>query len=312
MHENKRNYYFMSGQDSIDKNEKICIFPSAEDTDIHYHDFVEIVYFKSGIGTHTIDGEVFNVANGSVAIINTRTEHYYTVTPNRNQKELEVKNIIFYPSLLWDDVSSDNFIDEAYAKLMHKISSTHFKYIQVSADRDKDLASLLSIIEHELHSKETGYLDTIKLCLSAILIKIFRSNSQQQKVSPLLLKHIEMVETTLYYMRDHYHEKLTLFDFATQYHYSTVQFNQIFKKHTGFTFNKYLQKLRCEQAKILLEQTDNTIASICEDVGYVDHKQFYSIFKKTIGVTPAIYRNSLRKTKSTSLKNTLIQTDDEN
>lgn len=44
-----KNNYLMIGDDSIQKNEQIAIFNSAEDTSLHKHNFVELVYFKSGI-----------------------------------------------------------------------------------------------------------------------------------------------------------------------------------------------------------------------------------------------------------------------
>ena len=45
-----------------------------------------------------------------------------------------------------------------------------------------------------------------------------------------------------------------------------------------------------EKAKQLLSHSDVQIASICFDVGFNDPSYFTRIFKRTIGVTPSVYK----------------------
>lgn len=81
---------------------------------------------------------------------------------------------------------------------------------------------------------------------------------------------------------------------------SIIQRNIILLKlYTGMTFNKFLQKTRCELAGKMLQDTDKTIPVICEEVGYNDLKHFFSLFKKYMGTTPYNYR----KKHLTSLQN---------
>ena len=91
-----------------------------------------------------------------------------------------------------------------------------------------------------------------------------------------------------------YNETITLNDLAKHFNYSNIYFNTIFQKHTGLTFKKYLQKLRCEKAKQFLKETDMTIVTICEQVGYSDIKYFFSLFKSIVGLTPNEYRKKYR------------------
>ena len=298
----KKNSCYMGGDGAIDPNEKILYLESGKDTSVHRHAFLEIIYFKSGVGTHNINGKDFTITRGNICILNTDINHYYEIKPNSDNKEIEVKNIIFYSSFLDEKYSSNNFIDEVYEDLMHTPPTEHNDYIQLSQDYNKDFLALFSLIEHELASKEKGYLDVVRNILYSVLIKIFRHDSKQKEKSPLLLKNIEIVEKALELIEKRYHETLTLHDVSNYFNYSMVYFNTLFQRHTGCTFKKYLQNLRCEKAKKLLKETDLTILEISEQVGYSDVKHFFGLFKSIVGLTPNTYRKKNRE-KTTPFTN---------
>jgi transcriptional regulator GlxA family with amidase domain len=63
-----------------------------------------------------------------------------------------------------------------------------------------------------------------------------------------------------------------------------------FKQATGLALIDYLQNLRVEEAKRLLESTDRPVDEISYDVGYEDASFFRRLFKRRTGVAPARYR----------------------
>lgn len=67
-------------------------------------------------------------------------------------------------------------------------------------------------------------------------------------------------------------------------------FNRRFRAATGYAPSAYLQQLRTEEAKQLLETTASPIAEIAEKVGYADEASFRRLFKRQVGMTPADYR----------------------
>ncbi|MFP9097856.1 GlxA family transcriptional regulator [Flavobacterium sp. RHBU_24] len=64
-----------------------------------------------------------------------------------------------------------------------------------------------------------------------------------------------------------------------------------FKQVTGITPIEYLQKTRIEAAKQLLEQSRYSILEVMLESGYNDLKTFRTLFKKTVGMTPKMYRD---------------------
>lgn len=63
-----------------------------------------------------------------------------------------------------------------------------------------------------------------------------------------------------------------------------------FKRATGFSPMEYVQTLRIEEAKHLLETTDIALDDIAEQIGYVEPASFRRLFRKMVGISPSAYR----------------------
>ncbi len=62
------------------------------------------------------------------------------------------------------------------------------------------------------------------------------------------------------------------------------------KTYTGKTLQEYMNQLRLEEAKRLLETTDQVIESIALSCGYNSARTFYRLFKANYNMSPATYR----------------------
>jgi transcriptional regulator GlxA family with amidase domain len=67
-------------------------------------------------------------------------------------------------------------------------------------------------------------------------------------------------------------------------------FKRRFKRATGSTLIEYLQDLRIEEAKRLLEAGEHPVDEISFRVGYEDASFFRRLFKRRTGLTPSQYR----------------------
>lgn len=67
-------------------------------------------------------------------------------------------------------------------------------------------------------------------------------------------------------------------------------FSRRFKAATGYSAIEYLQALRVEEAKQLLEASALSIDAVAEAVGYKDEGAFRRTFVKKSGLSPSAYR----------------------
>ncbi|ASA21524.1 response regulator transcription factor [Paenibacillus donghaensis] len=87
----------------------------------------------------------------------------------------------------------------------------------------------------------------------------------------------------------HYDQNLKLDTLADVFTYSSAYLGKLFKNSTGYSFNSYLDKVRIEKAKELLDQGCK-IHQAASGVGFSDVDYFREKFKKVEGIAPSVYR----------------------
>ena len=96
------------------------------------------------------------------------------------------------------------------------------------------------------------------------------------------------------YLDFHYPETIRLDDLAETFYINKFYLSRIFKEVTSFTINDYLNVNRIKKAHRLLLETDDSITSIAEQLGYENITYFERVFKKYRNMTPLKYRNYYR------------------
>jgi transcriptional regulator GlxA family with amidase domain len=91
-----------------------------------------------------------------------------------------------------------------------------------------------------------------------------------------------------------FREKLSIDNLAELVHLSKRTFQRRFKQATHLTVKEYIQKIRIEAAKKLLEENRLTINEIMYQSGYSDAKAFRYVFNKVTGVSPLVYRRKFK------------------
>ncbi|MDI3311556.1 MAG: AraC family transcriptional regulator [Thermoanaerobacterium sp.] len=82
---------------------------------------------------------------------------------------------------------------------------------------------------------------------------------------------------------------------SSQLNLSAAYVRRVFRKATGMSISEYINEIRMEKAKELLETSDLNISDILERIGWYNTKYFFSVFKKTYGITPMEYRLRVAK-----------------
>lgn len=96
------------------------------------------------------------------------------------------------------------------------------------------------------------------------------------------------------WLADQYANKNLVTEAETTFPMSPRSLKRRFKKATGLTLIGYIHELRLKQAKLLLEESSQSLTEIAEAIGYADVSYFRRIFSRELGMTPAEYRQLYR------------------
>ena len=98
------------------------------------------------------------------------------------------------------------------------------------------------------------------------------------------------------YIREHMTEPVTASVLAAEFGLVAPYLSKLFKEYSGYTPAQYIQKIRLDRAKTLLESEGDILAKdVAEMVGYPNPLYFSKVFKKNVGVYPSEYRKNGQK-----------------
>ena len=96
------------------------------------------------------------------------------------------------------------------------------------------------------------------------------------------------------WMQDNCHKTTSIATLAQQFDMSLRTFNRRFKAALGKTPLNYLQELRLNTAKDLLQHTNLSVAEITSRCGYQDVSFLSQLFKRRFNISPGVYRDTVR------------------
>lgn len=106
-------------------------------------------------------------------------------------------------------------------------------------------------------------------------------------------KIMDVIEHAQKFIRENYHEDISMEQTAEYVNLSAYYFSKIFKNKSGKTFTDYLTDIRIQKAKELITETNLSLKEVCYEVGYKDPNYFSRVFKRVTGITPTDYRQSI-------------------
>lgn len=99
------------------------------------------------------------------------------------------------------------------------------------------------------------------------------------------------IENAKGHIQRHFREPLRLGEVAAQVGLSPAYFSTLFKKSTGEAFCHYVQRLRMDEARRLLLETQDSVTAISRQVGFNSLTHFTRVFYRFEKCAPGRFRN---------------------
>lgn len=92
------------------------------------------------------------------------------------------------------------------------------------------------------------------------------------------------------FVDENYMHKIRLADFARQEGRSLSHMSHFVRQTMNQTFQEYVNSVRFNCARNLIESGSDSLISICSQAGFSDYRYFSQTFQRHYGMTPAEYR----------------------
>ncbi|WP_373419841.1 helix-turn-helix domain-containing protein [Paenibacillus amylolyticus] len=103
------------------------------------------------------------------------------------------------------------------------------------------------------------------------------------------------LQSSIRYIGDHYDQTITVDELAADIGLTRASYTRQFKKITGKLPLEYVNAVRLERSKQLLQLTDDRIHEIAQNVGFSSEYYFGRRFKQYAGISPGLYRRHHRQ-----------------
>lgn len=171
-----------------------------------------------------------------------------------------------------------------HLKLLPEQMDSLLSYQKLCLSMQKDsLTASRMIYRQTLHAMLLYFARTL-----AVLKPEKRQDSREFASRRILMEQVKCL------VRQNYSESLSLSDIAASVFTNPSYLSRVFKEETGIPLSHYINQIRIQNAKKLLEDTEELIIDIAVACGYNYIPHFNRVFKEHTGMTPSAYRKSCR------------------
>lgn len=255
------------------------------------HDFWELVYVDSGEIIAVTDGVKNSLSCGQVVFHEPDEVHAH----------------------LSNELVPNNMLIISFSTKSEAMS--YFK--KRTFTLDKQLKTLLSLFINEVENSignlpnkydisagikfddaPVGTAQLLECYLTEFLIKLIRKGRQNDKKDfsaseNRTISDNSIIELMKKYMQDKIYENITLKDMCAHFMLGKSQLSKIFKENSGKSPYAYYTSLRISEAKKLLREGNLSVSEISEKLGYTDIYGFSRAFKRSVGLSPMAYKQSV-------------------
>jgi len=240
---------------------------------------VQLVY--GGGGTTAVNDTRFPIKEGDVVLVHRKASHSFLVGPE-GMKTLEVKF-----------VTEDK---DVVSMLSHIDTLFH--------DENHQLFDLFTRIVAEGQRKVIAYrtmCDALLMESIAVMMRLSSGNAivhteNEPNKSPVGQPASLAIQAANEYIYRHMDKNFTLGDLAAGCGYNQDYLYRAIKKEYGVSAIQYVNKLRFDQAKRLMQHTELSLSEIAWNLGFDSIQYFSKFFRQHAHTSPSDYCNKVRST----------------
>ena len=234
---------------------------------MHWHDSIELLYFKEGEADIKCDDNAFHVKAGDLAVVNINQLH--TVNP---ASEFCLYHCFIIPQELFDN-RDINIYTASFSNLVSGDDELSCLFDRVTEEFKLNKASSKLAIKGQLYN------------IFAHLLRYHKDEGSQTK--PHRKKILGIIKSSLLYMENNFQKSVSLDEICQKEGLSKYYFCRMFKEAVGQSPIEYLNLLRINKAAELLKSGSYNVSEAAEMCGFNNINYFSKVFKKYKNTLPS-------------------------
>lgn len=242
----------------------------------HSHAFGQLIYFLDGGGTLCCGNASHPFVPGSLLLVAPDMTHGFVSRSGSKIRTIDVKF---------------RLLESVHEQAINGCGGYY-------ADGTGEIKALLDKVLAEGIGKQPHYGLIARLVLLHALYSIARLSDGRIPGEPAKTKEgarcrgepAQAADIVERHMRRHCAEELTLERVARQVGYSKAHVGDTIRRRYGCSFAQFVRKLRVEQAKAFICESDLPLKRIAESVGFKTIHHFTRVFKQVEGMSPGRWK----------------------
>ena len=225
-----------------------------------FHQHAELLYVESGSISMVVEGQPYTLQAGELFILFPYLTHSY-----QNATDTEVSLLLFDPAVT---------------------AFTNTLLTQRPVDPFVDGRPFATMLSRAITMLRQGKVKTATGYLNAVLGEFLDMVTLQTRPAVSDNTTAQVLE----YCSAHFTEPITLKLVADALYLSPSYVSKIFSDKLRYSFREYINSLRIEKAKNLLQNTNLPMAAMMYECGFSNQSSFNRIFRDFCGTTPVQFR----------------------
>ncbi len=257
----------------------------------HYHPEYELTYILSSKGVRYVGNHFENFTDGDLVLLGPNLPHCWK---NSGKQTTNASAIV----IQWKDdlFGEDWFLRNEFENIhtLLKTASLGIKFDRKIVEHlEPEFLSLPSLPKFER-----------LICFLKILNELSKSKSSRKVCSNSSHEQFnhgdqERINTIFQYVKEHYHQKITLTSVSSRVHISEESFSRFFSNFLSKPFFTFLNEYRVNAACTMLVETNLQVSEVALACGFESLPFFFRQFKKYKDCSPRHFKLVYRGIRDT-------------
>ncbi|HAT64195.1 MAG TPA: AraC family transcriptional regulator [Flavobacteriaceae bacterium] len=247
----------------------------------HQHEEIQLSVIKKGEGSLIVGDAVHSFQAGELIVLGSNVPHVFKSTTLKDSPSHMLT--VFFKK----DSFGNDFFETEELKSLDSFFEKATQSFKISDSSEEIIASFEALFSVSKLERFILFLQLLKAINESLFIPL-SSFAQTKKYSDNEGRRMGIIYN---FSMNHFREKITLPQIASEAAMTPQAFCRYFKKRTRKTYIEFLNEIRIEEAcNLLKKHPEMSIIEIAESSGFNNISNFHRKFKEQKGLRPLQYQ----------------------